>query len=119
MTPAVGVAATALSLGDMSAWLQASRLSHVIAQSNHLLVAGLQIIHVFGLIFLLAPLLLMWARQMERRGPGFLSRQIIASGLLRTEADAVSQAFAYGYDESRRMEQGDWAALLLTRRQPR
>jgi ribosomal protein L11 methyltransferase len=68
---------------------------------------------------LLAPLLLIWARQMARRGPGFLPRQIIASGLLRTEADAVSQAFAYGYDESRRMEQGDWAALLLTRRQPR
>jgi hypothetical protein len=62
MSSAVGVAATALSLGDMSAWLQASRLSHVIAKANHLLVAGLQIIHVFGLIFLLAPLLLICLR---------------------------------------------------------
>jgi ribosomal protein L11 methyltransferase len=68
---------------------------------------------------LLAPLLLMWAGQMGGRSPRFLPGRIIASGLLRTEADAVSEAFAYGYDESRRMEQGDWAALLLTRRQPR
>ena len=68
---------------------------------------------------LLAPLLLLWARQMVGRSPSLLSGSIIASGLLRTEADAVAEAFAHGYDERRRMEQGDWAALLLTRRRPR
>jgi hypothetical protein len=62
MSSAVGAAANALSLGDLSAWLQASRLSHAIAKANHLLVAGLQIIHVFGLVFLLAPLLLICLR---------------------------------------------------------
>jgi len=48
----------AISIGDILEWLQASRLSHFIAKANHLLVAALQVIHVFGLIFLLGPLIL-------------------------------------------------------------
>jgi hypothetical protein len=43
---------------DFLLWLQASQLSHVIAKANHMLVASLQIVHVFGLILLLGPLLL-------------------------------------------------------------
>jgi hypothetical protein len=43
-------------------WLQATPLSHFIAKANHLLVAALQILHVFGLIFLLAPLILIALR---------------------------------------------------------
>jgi hypothetical protein len=50
------------SLLDLLAWLQASRLSHSIAQANHMLIASLQIVHVFGLILLLAPLLLIGLR---------------------------------------------------------
>jgi hypothetical protein len=43
-------------------WLQSSGLSHAIAKANHMLVASLQIAHVFGLILLLAPLLLIGLR---------------------------------------------------------
>jgi hypothetical protein len=42
--------------------VQKSQFAHSLAESNHLLVAGLQIIHVFGFIFLLAPLLLITMR---------------------------------------------------------
>jgi ribosomal protein L11 methyltransferase len=68
---------------------------------------------------LLGPLLLTLAQRISARSPKYLPRWIIASGLLSTEADAISQAFAYGYDEQRRIERGEWAALLLTRREPR
>jgi len=44
-------------------------------------------------------------------------RHLIASGLLRAEADGVASAFAgrHGLRERRRLERGDWAALWLTR----
>jgi hypothetical protein len=42
--------------------IQKSHFSHALARSNHLLVAALQIIHVFGFIFLLSPLLLILLR---------------------------------------------------------
>jgi hypothetical protein len=42
--------------------LQASGLSHSIAQANHMLVASLQIVHVFGFIFLIAPVILIGLR---------------------------------------------------------
>jgi hypothetical protein len=54
--------ATTSSFVGFLAWLQASPLSHGIAQANHLLVASLQIVHVFGLILLLGPLLLISLR---------------------------------------------------------
>ncbi|MCL2419166.1 MAG: 50S ribosomal protein L11 methyltransferase, partial [Conexibacteraceae bacterium] len=58
---------------------------------------------------LLAPLLLFWAERMVER-PGL----VIASGLLAAEADRVAAAFAQrGYRETRRLELGEWAALLL------
>lgn len=63
---------------------------------------------------LLGPLLLHWAAQMRsanRKRP----RQIIASGLLVTEADRITAAFAEcGYAQARQLERGEWAALLLT-----
>ncbi len=42
--------------------LQASRLSHAIAKSNHLLIASLQIVHVLGITLLLASLCLITMR---------------------------------------------------------
>jgi ribosomal protein L11 methyltransferase len=68
---------------------------------------------------LLGPLLLLWASKMAGRSPKFLPHRIVASGLLTTEADAITAGFGYGYDERRRLERGEWAALLLTRREPR
>jgi ribosomal protein L11 methyltransferase len=62
---------------------------------------------------LLAPLLLHWCEQM---GPLATKRPhvVIASGLLASEADRVSGAFSRaGYSEERRLERGEWAALLL------
>jgi hypothetical protein len=50
------------SLTNFLVWLQGSALSHSIAQANHLLVASLQILHVFCLILLLGPLLLIGLR---------------------------------------------------------
>jgi ribosomal protein L11 methyltransferase len=64
---------------------------------------------------LLAPLLLHWC---ERMGPPTTKRAqtVIASGLLGSEADRVSQAFTRaGYVELRRLERGEWAALQLER----
>jgi len=62
---------------------------------------------------LLRPLLLRVARD------GFSGEQprtLIASGLLRHEADEVAAAFVgFGLREERRLEGGDWAALLLRR----
>jgi ribosomal protein L11 methyltransferase len=62
---------------------------------------------------LLAPLLLTWCERMaavDRPRP----HTVIASGLLASEADRISLAFAeLGYHERERRTQGDWAALLL------
>ncbi|HEX6388440.1 MAG TPA: 50S ribosomal protein L11 methyltransferase, partial [Solirubrobacteraceae bacterium] len=62
---------------------------------------------------LLRPLLLRVAAD------GFAGQQpdtVIASGLLRHEADEVAAAFVgFGLREQRRLEGGDWAALLLRR----
>ncbi len=64
---------------------------------------------------LLAPLLSLWAKRMRSDGIEH-PLQIIAGGLLAAEADVVSSAFnEAGYTESRRLERGEWAALLLTR----
>ncbi|MDQ5809113.1 MAG: 50S ribosomal protein L11 methyltransferase [Actinomycetota bacterium] len=58
---------------------------------------------------LLRPLLLDVARR------GVEARTLIASGLLRHEADEVAAAFAaHDLVERRRAAQGDWAALLLS-----
>ncbi len=66
---------------------------------------------------LLAPLLLSWAERMQTDGTK-RPWQIVASGLLASEADAVTQAFALcGYAESRRLQRGEWSALLLSRPQ--
>jgi hypothetical protein len=51
-----------VSLSHVLFVVQKSQFAHSLAESNHLLVAGLQIVHVFGFIFLLAPLLLIALR---------------------------------------------------------
>jgi ribosomal protein L11 methyltransferase len=63
---------------------------------------------------LLRPLLLTWAARLASAAA--LPDTVIASGLLVGEADEVAGAFA-GLDlaESRRLESGEWAALLLRR----
>lgn len=61
---------------------------------------------------LLGPLLLTWAPSVPAQ-----ARQLIASGLLAREADAVTAAFAaQGLTVLRREQRGEWAALLLRRR---
>jgi ribosomal protein L11 methyltransferase len=60
---------------------------------------------------LVRPLLLELAARMTRP-----PERLIASGLLRHEADAVAQAFApHGLREADRRHGGEWAALLLGR----
>ncbi len=62
---------------------------------------------------LLRPLLLAYAERLAGPEP----RRLIASGLLREEADEVAAAFApHGLAERARNESGEWAALLLERR---
>jgi ribosomal protein L11 methyltransferase len=62
---------------------------------------------------LLRPLLLAVARAGFRGPP---PRSLVASGLLRREADEVGAALAArtGLAERARLEEGDWAALLLS-----
>ena len=60
---------------------------------------------------LVRPLLLAVAEGMERP-----PERLVASGLLRAEADEVAEAFArHGLREARRREGAEWAALLLAR----
>ncbi len=60
---------------------------------------------------LLAPLLLAWAPGLDRG-----TRQVIASGILGSQADAVARAFAArGLTEASRRSHGEWVALLLAR----
>jgi ribosomal protein L11 methyltransferase len=64
---------------------------------------------------LLRPLLLRVAR--EGFADGVVPDRLVASGLLRAEADEVAAAFAasMGLRETDRREGGDWSALLLER----
>ena len=64
---------------------------------------------------LLAPLLLSWAARLSEAAQP--PRRLIASGLLSGEGNDVAAAFAgLGLRERRRLEAGDWIALLLERR---
>jgi hypothetical protein len=51
-----------MSFVDVLDWIQSARLSHWISKSNHLLIAGFQVIHVMGFILLLASLVLISLR---------------------------------------------------------
>jgi hypothetical protein len=51
-----------VSLSHVLYAIQKSHFAHRLAESNHMLVACLQIVHVFGFIFLLSPLLLIVLR---------------------------------------------------------
>ena len=51
-----------MSFVQLLTWVQKSQFAHAIAQSNHLLIAFFQVVHVFGFIFLLAPLILVGLR---------------------------------------------------------
>jgi hypothetical protein len=51
-----------MSSVDVLDWIQSTRLSHWISKSNHLLIAGFQVIHVMGFILLLASLVLISLR---------------------------------------------------------
>ncbi len=60
---------------------------------------------------LLASLLLEWTPRLTDPPP-----RLIASGILVGEADRVAEAFAAtGLRQARRLERGDWAALMLVR----
>ena len=61
---------------------------------------------------LLAPLLVQWASRL--REGGRLPERVIASGLLRREADRVTEEFApLGLRETKRLAGGDWIAVVL------
>jgi hypothetical protein len=53
---------SSVSLAHVLYTVQKSHFAHALAESNHMLVAMLQIIHVFGFIFLLSPLILIVLR---------------------------------------------------------
>ncbi len=66
---------------------------------------------------LLGPLLREWAARLAgAAGSEAVPERLIASGLLVGEADGLAAAFgAAGLREARRLESGEWAALLLVR----
>jgi len=65
---------------------------------------------------LLRPLLLTWASRLASARAVTMPETVIAGGLLVGEADEVAGAFAaLGLAEVRRLESGEWAALLLSR----
>jgi ribosomal protein L11 methyltransferase len=66
---------------------------------------------------LLGPLLREWAARLAGDdGSAAVPERLIASGLLVGEADRIAAAFgAAGLREARRLESGEWAALLLVR----
>lgn len=51
-----------MSSVDLLIWIQSTPLSHAISKSNHLLIAGFQVIHVMGFVLLLASLVLISLR---------------------------------------------------------
>ena len=51
-----------MTLVDLLISVQRTPFAHAIAKANHMLLASLQIVHVFGFIVLLAPLLLICLR---------------------------------------------------------
>ena len=51
-----------MSLLNVLVAVQKNSFAHGLAESNHLLIAGLQLIHVLGFILLLAPLILIGLR---------------------------------------------------------
>ena len=62
----------------------------------------------------MAPLLLSWRAQLAAGAAAPAS--VIASGLLAREADGIAGEFALsGLHERARLQDGDWAALLLVR----
>ena len=65
---------------------------------------------------LLGPLLVEWAAELASPDAGARPSRVIASGLLATEVERVSEAFsAAGLRVVGRRERSEWAALLLTR----
>ncbi len=63
---------------------------------------------------LLRPLLLTWCDRLAGAAAAAIPEVVIASGLLVGEADEVSGALAtLGLAEARRLESGEWAAVLL------
>ncbi len=51
-----------VALRDIVVRIQHTALSHAVSESNHLVIAGLQVLHVFGFLLLLASLTLMSLR---------------------------------------------------------
>lgn len=51
-----------MTAADVLNLIQSSALSHAISKSNHLLIAGLQVLHVLGFVLLLAALVLVSLR---------------------------------------------------------
>lgn len=69
-----------MSLVKLLNWVQTSRFAHGIAESNHLLIAFLQVVHVFGFIFLLAPLFLVGLRLYRLVLTNYPTEQVVKQG---------------------------------------
>lgn len=69
-----------MSLVKLLNWVQTSRFAHGIAESNHLLIAFLQVVHVFGFIFLLAPLFLVGLRLYRLVLTNYPIEQVVKQG---------------------------------------
>jgi hypothetical protein len=85
-----------MSLPEALSALQGSRIAHVVAGSNHMVIAVFQIVHVFGFIFLLAPSFLLALHLLGRVLPdqpieGILrgARRLVALGLAMTLTSGV------------------------------
>jgi hypothetical protein len=51
-----------MTVEEVLTWIQGSALAHAISKSNHMVGAGLQILHIIGFVLLLASLLLLSLR---------------------------------------------------------
>ncbi len=59
-----------MSVRDTLIWLQGTPLAHAVSKSNHLVGAGLQVVHIVGFILLLAAVVLLALRGFGLTLPG-------------------------------------------------
>ena len=76
---------------DILAWIQTSTLGHAISKSNHLLIAGFQVIHVMGFVLLLLAAVLMQILLFQR-----VSARESATPLLARISVAISLVLWFG-----------------------
>ncbi len=80
---------------DVLTWLQDSALAHAISKTDHLVGAGLQIIHVMGLVALLASLVLISLHLLglafKHQPTADIAREATQAGVAGACADGVER----------------------------